>query len=381
MYLRGVSAVLAAIGLVVTTCSAMPLSPDDGVSSLGPLRRWISFAKKTPQNTPSIEFFITYSKEKPPLTPETPLGFEAATDKTVRNQVIEFITKKEALLVLGVTLPNSHIDSKSPDYAEEVNKVVKFTFNNKFPFANFGSDYQYVGDAASFILYGVGSGAKACTKSSPCIATVGISLIRGSYGKIQQQSGQKSVIFQDQERKLTGLPSSLTVTHSNNSLRIGLIHGHQSLPLGSLDALSAIARQMDVDFLISGATHAVQAAEYDGRFFLNPGTATGAWTGAWNGSKPGFAVSTNEGVKSTGLNGDPIPSFALMDIQGTVVVTYVYQFIDGDVKVEKVEWRKPDGYGVDERVGAKTPMTPGVGSVMPQTIPSPTPMSPQNAGW
>ncbi|KAJ4490308.1 Metallo-dependent phosphatase-like protein [Lentinula aciculospora] len=204
--------------------------------------------------------------------------------------------------------------------------------------------------------------------------------------------------------ELPGLPSSLTVTHSNNSLRIGLIHGHQSLPLGSLDALSAIARQMDVDFLISGATHAVQAVEYDGRFFLNPGTATGAWTGAWNGSKPGFAISSNEGVKSASLNGDPIPSFALMDIQGTVVVTYVYQFIDGDVKVEKVEWRKPDGYGVDERVGgmslfslffrivtipidaqhcitAKTSMTPGVGSVMPQSIPSPTPMSPQNSGW
>ena len=24
-----------------------------------------------------------------------------------------------------------------------------------------------------------------------------------------------------------------------------------------------------------------QATEYDGRFFLNPGTATGAWTGAF----------------------------------------------------------------------------------------------------
>jgi len=37
---------------------------------------------------------------------------------------------------------------------------------------------------------------------------------------------------------------------------------------------------------------------------------------------------------------DPTPSFALMDIQGPVVVTYVYQLIDGEVRVEKVEWRK-----------------------------------------
>ena len=27
-----------------------------------------------------------------------------------------------------------------------------------------------------------------------------------------------------------------------------------------------------------------QAIEYDGHFFVNPGSATGAWTGAWNGS-------------------------------------------------------------------------------------------------
>ena len=36
---------------------------------------------------------------------------------------------------------------------------------------------------------------------------------------------------------------------------------------------------------------------------------------------------------------DPTPSFALMDIQGAVVVTYVYQLIEGEVRVEKVEWR------------------------------------------
>ncbi|KAF9078486.1 retrograde transporter [Rhodocollybia butyracea] len=171
-------------------------------------------------------------------------------------------------------------------------------------------------------------------------------------------AGAEVKIVRGDYDELPDHPSSLTVTHSNN-LRIGLIHGHQSLPLGSLDSLSAIARQMDVDVLISGGTHAVQAVEYDGRFFLNPGTATGAWTGAWNG------------IKMTSPNGDPTPSFALMDIQGTVIVTYVYQFLDGDVKVEKVEWRKPDGYGGDERVG-----------VMPQSIPSPAPTSPSvGAGW
>ncbi len=41
----------------------------------------------------------------------------------------------------------------------------------------------------------------------------------------------------------------------HNPIKIGVIHGHQSVPTGDLDALSAIARQMDVDVLVSGHTH------------------------------------------------------------------------------------------------------------------------------
>jgi hypothetical protein len=50
------------------------------------------------------------------------------------------------------------------------------------------------------------------------------------------------------------------------------------------------------------------------------------------------------------------PSFALMDIQGPVVVTYVYQLVDGEVKVDKVEYRKPDS------AGAASTTTPGGGT-------------------
>jgi vacuolar protein sorting-associated protein 29 len=41
----------------------------------------------------------------------------------------------------------------------------------------------------------------------------------------------------------------------HGTLKIGLLHGHQVVPLGDTEALSAIARKMDVDVLISGATH------------------------------------------------------------------------------------------------------------------------------
>jgi len=36
---------------------------------------------------------------------------------------------------------------------------------------------------------------------------------------------------------------------------------------------------------------------------------------------------------------EAMPSFALLDIQGPIVVTYVYQLVDGEVRVEKVEYR------------------------------------------
>ena len=68
--------------------------------------------------------------------------------------------------------------------------------------------------------------------------------------------------------------------------------------------LAALARQMDVDVLVSGGTHRYvlahakaaatggplskaysrfEAFEFEGRFFVNPGSATGAWSGLWNG--------------------------------------------------------------------------------------------------
>jgi len=34
------------------------------------------------------------------------------------------------------------------------------------------------------------------------------------------------------------------------------------------------------------------------------------------------------------------PSFVLMDIQGSNVVTFVYQLINGEVKVDKLEFKK-----------------------------------------
>ncbi|OBZ89967.1 Vacuolar protein sorting-associated protein 29 [Choanephora cucurbitarum] len=115
------------------------------------------------------------------------------------------------------------------------------------------------------------------------------------------------------------LPQAKVITEGN--LRIGIVHGHQVIPWGDAEALDITARQMEVDVLVSGHTHKFEAYEYNGRFFINPGSATGAYS-----SIPDI--------------NEPIPSFVLMDIQGNAVVTYVYKLIEDEVKVEKLEYKR-----------------------------------------
>ncbi len=57
----------------------------------------------------------------------------------------------------------------------------------------------------------------------------------------------------------------------------------------------------------------------------------------------------------------------MLDIQGAVVVTYVYQLIDGDVKVEKIEYRKNlDSNALLQRGTAGAPAVGAVGGAYGQ---------------
>lgn len=68
------------------------------------------------------------------------------------------------------------------------------------------------------------------------------------------------------------------------------------IPWGDLDSLAMLQRQLDVDILVTGHTHQ-------------------------------FTYDVN-------------PSFVLMDIDGLRVVVYVYELIDGEVKVDKIDFKK-----------------------------------------
>ncbi|KAJ3102527.1 hypothetical protein HDU96_009604, partial [Phlyctochytrium bullatum] len=137
----------------------------------------------------------------------------------------------------------------------------------------------------------------------------------------------------------------LSRTIDCGAIRIGLIHGHTVVPWGDRKALAAVARQMDVDVLVSGHTHRFEAFESDGRFFVNPGSATGAFSGLVApkmtamevlAAYPDAAKAEGEGgavkAKVPSAADAGVPSFVLMDIQGTNVVLYVYKLINGDVK-------------------------------------------------
>ena len=89
----------------------------------------------------------------------------------------------------------------------------------------------------------------------------------------------------------------------------------------TIPALATINRQLDCDILITGHTHRFEAYEQENKFYVNPGSITGAYNALDNGNQI-------------------IPSFILMDIQSATVVTYVYQLIDDEVKVDRIEFKK-----------------------------------------
>ena len=68
--------------------------------------------------------------------------------------------------------------------------------------------------------------------------------------RISSREHTKSAVLRAQG---SHYPISIVIPHQ--SLRIGVVHGQQLIPVGDIDVLSTYARQMDVDVLVSGSTH------------------------------------------------------------------------------------------------------------------------------
>jgi vacuolar protein sorting-associated protein 29 len=104
------------------------------------------------------------------------------------------------------------------------------------------------------------------------------------------------------------------VTTVGDSVKVGMLHGHQVVPWGDKESLAMWQRKLDVDVLVSGHTHAQKYFEFDGKLFVNPGSITGA---------------------HSAFDADVTPAFVLMDIQGTSITTYLYTCEEGNLKVKR----------------------------------------------
>lgn len=118
----------------------------------------------------------------------------------------------------------------------------------------------------------------------------------------------------------------------------------------SLEQLSIIARKLNVDVLITGGFgQQFAAVEWGGRLYVNPGSATGAFdfTDSTVIQSLEEAAVAREIHRVQGIKDEFVPemkqntpSFVLMDIHDAQVVLYIYKLIDGQVKVEKLDFTR-----------------------------------------
>lgn len=202
----------------------------------------------------------------------------------------------------------------------------------------------------------------------------------------------------------TNIPLVAVIKEGN--FKIGCCNGYTVVPKSDPLSLLALARQLDVDIMLWGGTHNVEAYTLEEKFFVNPGSCTGAFNSDWpiinesitntnDNIDTDAATQENEDkLKSLSINednktskneedkdtdktkdeenkehsksidkkeddnesineedisiseleisGSNVPSFCLLDIQGSACTLYIYMFIDGEVKVDKVKYEKPD---------------------------------------
>ncbi|KAK8442127.1 Vacuolar protein sorting-associated protein 29 [Candidozyma auris] len=213
--------------------------------------------------------------------------------------------------------------------------------------------------------------------------------ISPSFHIVQGEFDDPSVISQQLEH-ISGNPSNLpqykVITVDN--FRIGFTNGHQIMPQNDPLSLLAFAREINVDILIWGGTHRVEAYTLDGKYFINPGSASGAFHFGWpeiddieeeedvdDDNDEGMTEekvdektekssegdgqdkkesqeeladkdenSSNskkeENNEDDGKLNDPIPSFCLLETNGSRCTLYIYTYINNEVKVDKVIYQK-----------------------------------------
>ena len=95
--------------------------------------------------------------------------------------------------------------------------------------------------------------------------------------------------------------------------KIGMIHGHQVFPMGDIDSLGSVQRELGCNILVYGYSHELSIKAKDNALYLNPGSISGAFS-------PSIRDST--------------PSFIIIALQGDIAILYVYILKDETQKFE-----------------------------------------------
>jgi vacuolar protein sorting-associated protein 29 len=131
---------------------------------------------------------------------------------------------------------------------------------------------------------------------------------KATYEYLRTMAPDLKIVKGRMDVEATSLPLTQVVTHG--AVRIGFLEGF-TLVSSEPDVLLAEANRLDVDVLCwSGGTHRFECFEYMDKFFVNPGSATGAFTTNW-------ALPEKEG----GEEEEVVPSFCLMDVSGRWITT------------------------------------------------------------
>jgi vacuolar protein sorting-associated protein 29 len=122
-------------------------------------------------------------------------------------------------------------------------------------------------------------------------------LCTGNFGNIETYDWFKSLLSpghefncvkNDFQETNLSFPEKLMI--KSNKFKIGIINGYQIVPWGDLTSLSAISKQLECDVLISGFTHINGVYNFEGKWFINPGTLTGAFSSLSNNPSPSFML-------------------------------------------------------------------------------------------
>jgi len=94
--------------------------------------------------------------------------------------------------------------------------------------------------------------------------------------------------------------------------RFGLVNGYQMVPIGDQHAWADMAKSLDCEILVTGYSHLSAVLTSEGKYCLNPGSASGAYNL---------------------LSSQVTPSFMVLEVDSAQVAVYVYHLVEDKVEV------------------------------------------------